>query len=41
MINKPFTLKLFFPVTNLVLPAISGPAFLQISQYITLLLEYK
>ena len=41
MINKPFTFKLFFPVTNLVLPAISGPAFLQISQYTTLLLEYK
>ena len=32
--NKTFTLKIFFTVTNSVLPAISGPAFLQTSHYI-------
>ena len=34
MKNKIFTFKLFLTVTNLVLPAISGPAFLQTPHYI-------
>jgi hypothetical protein len=34
-------LNFFFSVTNSVLPAISGPAFLQTSQCITSLLENK